>query len=145
MNLYTCECFYPNLLVITVTLIPIAVGIFYLFNLKKKNIKLSYAVALICFGVVFLSIYILSYVDHYQSIFLAKDTDRLKTVEGTLTNLETTGFWEGRCDKFYVDNTEFMVSTDPLYPGYHRPAVYTGAHKKVIPEITIMASVRRGW
>jgi len=25
------------------------------------------------------------------------------------------------------------------------PAYYTGAHKKVIPEITIMASVRRGW
>ena len=25
------------------------------------------------------------------------------------------------------------------------PRHYTGAHKKVIPEITIMASVRRGW
>lgn len=25
------------------------------------------------------------------------------------------------------------------------PAAYTGAHKKVISEITIMASVRRGW
>lgn len=24
-------------------------------------------------------------------------------------------------------------------------ARYTGAHKKVIPEITIVASVRRGW
>lgn len=25
------------------------------------------------------------------------------------------------------------------------PGTYTGAHKKVIQEITIMASVRRGW
>lgn len=25
------------------------------------------------------------------------------------------------------------------------PLAYTGAHKKVIPQITIMASVRRGW
>ena len=30
-------------------------------------------------------------------------------------------------------------------PSKNAPPGYTGAHKKVIPEITIMASVRRGW
>lgn len=30
-------------------------------------------------------------------------------------------------------------------PNFLTPRDYTGAHKKVIPEITIMASVRRGW
>ena len=30
-------------------------------------------------------------------------------------------------------------------PVNEKPRVYTGAHKKVIQEITIMASVKRGW
>ena len=40
---------------------------------------------------------------------------------------------------------EAVSSNLPAAFQKQNPIPYTGAHKKVIPEITIMASVRRGW
>ena len=39
----------------------------------------------------------------------------------------------------------FRICYDRLFQYAKTPGHYTGAHKKVISEITIMASVRRGW
>lgn len=131
MNLYTCKHYYPNLLIIVVTLIPIAIGVFFLLNFKNQHIKdtkrlLTEAVVFITIGIVFLLIYIFSYMSSYHHIFLAKDSDDLQTVEGPLTELTTTDFFEGRSDTFRVNGMEFFVSANPLSPGYHKPVAYGG-------------------
>ena len=50
----------------------------------------------------------------------------------------------GDCRNLYKKYNTFLTGKTRISTKHH-PRLYTGAHKKVIQEITIMASVRRGW
>lgn len=135
MNLYTCKHYYPNLILILIILIPIVVGMYYLFNIKNQYISdtkrlVSEGILFLSIGVIFFVIYIFSYVDSYKNIFLARNSSSLQTIEGYVVELKKTNFFEARSDSFKINDEEFYISTNPFYPGYHKPAVYGGVINK---------------
>lgn len=121
MNLYTCKHFYPNLIIILATVLPIVLGIILLV---KKDVKKGIIILIV--SLLFLMIYIGTYLNYYFNVYMLRNTSEVQIVEGQLTDLNKTDFWEMRYDLFLVNDIEFFVSCNPLEPGYHKPAVYGG-------------------
>ena len=121
MNLYTCKHFFPNLIILFVLIISIILSIVLL---TRKEVRKGIAVLLI--SLFLLLTHLGTYLDYYYNIYALKDTDKIQIVEGQVTNLKKTGFWEAGYDSFFINDTDFFVSCNPLEPGYHRPSVYGG-------------------
>lgn len=121
MNLYTCKHFYPNLIIILATIVPIILSIILL----KKNI-VKKGIVILIISLLLLTIYIGTYLDYYFNVYALKDTEAVQITEGQLLNLKKTEFWEFRYDSFFINDIEFFVSCNPLEPGYHQPAAYGG-------------------
>ena len=121
MNLYTCKHFYPNLIIILATTVPIILSIILLI---RKDIKKG--IVIFAIGMMFLLIYLGTYLNYYHNVYVLRSTEKVQVVEGQITNLNKTEFWEFRYDSFYISDIEFFVSCNPLEPGYHRPAAYGG-------------------
>lgn len=121
MNLYTCEHFYPNLIIIFTIMLSIILSIVLLI---RKDVRKGIIILVI--SVLLLLIYVGTYLNYYYNIYAIRDTDKVQVVEGQITDLNKTGFWELRYDSFFINDIEFFVSCNPLEPGYHRPAAYGG-------------------
>ena len=121
MNLYTCKHFFPNFIILFALIVSL---IFSIFLLTRKDLRKGLVILVI--SMVFLLIYLGTYLNYYYNVYRLKDTDKIQVVEGRITNLDKTGFWEARYDSFSINDTEFFVSCNPLEPGYHRPSVYGG-------------------
>ena len=121
MNLYTCKYFFPNFVIIFVLIVSLILSIILLI---RKDVRKGIIILVI--SMFLLLIYLGTYLNYYYNVYSLKDTDKIQVVEGQITDLTTTGFWEARYDSFFINDVEFFVSCNPLEPGYHRPSVYGG-------------------
>lgn len=79
MNLYTCKHYFPFAPIIIVLLVPLSLGIYYLFNfvnknpfVEKPNKLLTSGIILVLVSIILLSIYLSAYINDYKSIFAKK-------------------------------------------------------------------------
>ena len=121
MNLYTCRHFYPNLIIIFATIVPIILSIILLIRKDARK-----GIIILVISTLLLLIYIGTYLEFYFHVYALRDTEKIQIVEGQITDLNKTGFWELRYDSFFINDIEFFVSCNALEPGYHRPSAYGG-------------------
>ncbi|MBQ9860161.1 MAG: hypothetical protein IJO76_05745 [Clostridia bacterium] len=131
MNIYNCKHYFPNLLVISIALIPMAIGIYYLFNYQNPFAKepakvVRDGIVFLGIGVIFFTIYVASFVDNYINVFIPGKNGQLEYVEGLVTDLSPSDFREHGADEFSVNNVRFIISNNPLSPGYNRTAANGG-------------------
>ena len=127
MNVYSCKTYLPFIPIILVTLIPVVIGIYFVANFKNPFAKdptkvVLSGIALIVLGVFFLSVYIYSYIDNYQNVFLPAQSGKGVTIEGRIADFNPSDFLDNRADRFSVNGIEFAVSPNSLAPGYHKTA-----------------------
>jgi len=134
MNLYTCKYYFPSILTILVSLIPIGLGIYLLSNIKNPFTRepiriLIIGVASTILGAVFLTSYMYTYIDNYRSVFLKAQSGQVEVIEGEVTNFKPVAFFEGGSDRFEVDGVEFFVGRI-MGPGYNKTASNGGVINK---------------
>lgn len=96
MNLYTCKYFYPNLIIVIITLFMIVLGIIYV---TKKELKkgLFFLIA----GIAFLLLYLCSYFDYYHNVYMLKKLRQIADHRGEFDKFDYHRFWGNAIRYFY--------------------------------------------
>ncbi len=132
MNVYTCKKFLPNFLIYIAVATVVRVFFILIDNynynpfVSKPEILLSFAIVLIALDAALLVGYTVYYIKDFVTIFMARKTDKLKTVEGEIQNLKLGDYYFGSKDTFTVNGVEFCLNKRSRKPGYNKQAVYGG-------------------